>query len=174
MKYFTLQEFEKAVDVIANQIIFVNALGQWEYHPEREEFLYRYFYAKYILKAEFEEDYDLETDIFSLGFFEKVENQLDKLDLDEKMECDSNPDFTSLVNAVYNKVEYLKKLSLQRSNYSITDVYLGALLDKLNNWIEDKGIVKAMEVLAQAGEQLEKDSEDNGNKNIRKSKSKTK
>lgn len=31
-----------------------------------------------------------------------------------------------------------------------------------------------MEVLAQAGEQLEKDSEDNGNKNIHKSKSKTK
>jgi hypothetical protein len=50
---FTLQEFEKAVDTITNQIIFVNSLGQWEYHPEREDFLYRYYYAKYILKAEF-------------------------------------------------------------------------------------------------------------------------
>jgi len=64
MKYFTLQEFEKAVDIITNQIIFINALGQWEYHPEREDFLYKYFYAKYILKVELE--YDLETDIFSL------------------------------------------------------------------------------------------------------------
>lgn len=174
MKYFTLQEFEKAVDVITNQIIFVNALGQWEYHPEREDFLYRYFYAKYILKAEFEEDYDLETDIFSLGFFENIEREFDKLDLDEKMEIDGNPDFSALVAAVYNKVSYLKDLSLQKSMYSITDVYLGTLLDKLNTWIEDKGIIKAMEVLAQAGEQLEKDSEDNGNKNIRKSKQKAK
>lgn len=174
MKYFTLQEFEKAVDVITNQIIFVNALGQWEYHPEREDFLYRYYYAKYILKAEFEENYDLETDIFSLGFFENIEKEFDKLNLDEKMEIDGNPDFSALVAAVYNKVSYLKDLSIQKSVYSITDVYLGTLLDKLNNWIEDKGIVKAMEVLAQAGEQLEKDSEDNGNKNIRKSKQKAK
>lgn len=174
MKYFTLQEFEKAVDTITNQIIFVNALGQWEYHPEREDFLYRYYYAKYVLKAKFEENYDLETDIFSLGFFENIEKEFDKLDLNEKMEIDGNPDFSALVAAVYNKVSYLKDLSLQKSVYSITDVYLGTLLDKLNNWIEDKGIAKAMEVLAQAGEQLEKDSEDNGNKNIRKSKSKTK
>jgi hypothetical protein len=174
MKYFTLQEFEKAVDVITNQIIFVNALGQWEYHPEREDFLYRYYYAKYILKAEFEENYDLETDIFSLGFFENIEKEFDKLNLDEKMEIDGNPDFSALVAAVYNKVSYLKDLSLQKSVYSITDVYLGTLLDKLNTWIEDKGITKAMEVLAKAGEQLEKDSEDNGNKNIRKSKQKAK
>ena len=173
MKYFTLQEFEKAVDTITNQIIFVNSLGQWEYHPEREDFLYRYYYAKYILKAEFEENYDLETDIFSLGFFENIEKEFDKLNLDEKMEIDGNSDFSALVAAVYNKVSYLKDLSLQKSVYSITDVYLGTLLDKLNTWIEDKGITKAMEVLAKAGEQLE-DGGNNGNKNIRKSKSKTK
>ena len=173
MKYFTLQEFEKAVDTITNQIIFVNSLGQWEYHPEREDFLYKYYYAKYILKAEFEENYDLETDIFSLGFFENIEKEFDKLDLDEKMEIDENPDFSALVAAVYNKVSYLKDLSLQKSVYSITDVYLGTLLDKLNAWIEDKGIAKAMEVLAKAGEQLQ-EGEDNGNKNIRKSKQKAK
>jgi len=171
MKYFTLQEFEKAVDIITNQIIFINALGQWEYHPEREDFLYKYFYAKYILKVELE--YDLETDIFSLGFFEDVDKKFDELDLDEKMEIDGNPDFSALVAAVYSKVGYLKDLSLQKSTYSVTDVYLGTLLDKLNTWIEDKGITKAMEVLAKAGEQLE-DGEDNGNKNLRKSKQKAK
>lgn len=176
MKYFTLQEFEKAVDTITNQIIFVNSLGQWEYHPEREDFLYRYYYAKYIIKAEFEENYDLETDIFSLGFFENIEKEFDKLNLDEKMEIDGNPDFSALVAAVYNKVSYLKDLSLQSSNYSLTDAYLAALVDKLNGFIEDKGVEKAIGVLAQAGDQLlkEENGESNGNKNIRKSKQKAK
>lgn len=175
MKNFTLQEFEKLVQIRVNQVIFINALGEWEYHPEREDFLDRYIYAKYILKYEFKQDFELDTDIFSLAFFDEVEKELDEVIKTEDFECNSDYEFDALRSAAYNKIEYLKKLSLQRSNYSISDVYLGSLLEKLNSWIEDNGIVKAMEVLAQAGDQLiEKESENNGNKNIRRTKQKAK
>lgn len=174
MKYYTLQEFENAVNTIANQIIFVNALGEWEYHPERTDFLLRYFYAKNVLKYDFKSVFDLQTDIFSLGFFEEIEKELDKVVNIDDYQCNTNYDQSCLKSAVYDKVTYLKELSLQRSNYSLTDAYLAALVDKLNGFIEDKGVEKTLTILAQAGDQLIKESDQNGNKNIHKSKQKAK
>lgn len=73
----SMRDYESIVNKIVNQIIFINALGDYEYHPEREDFLLDYFYLKYFTEYEFSVDYSFEEDIFSLEFYEDLAKEIE-------------------------------------------------------------------------------------------------
>lgn len=156
----SMRNYERIFNTIVNQIIFLNVHGEYEYHPERKDFLIKYFYLKYVEEHEFETEYTFDTDLFSLEFFDKLSDEIDAAMTDEVIERKiNNKDFYLLEDVIDSKIEYEKEKSLRKSVYSITDVFLGELASKITNWLEDNGIEQFLEVVSKTGEEL-------GNKHV--------
>lgn len=146
----TYREQEYMINIIVNQVIFTNNLGDVEYHPERLDMLFGYFYAKYFLKMEFENEYDFELDMASLEYYEELKEIVSGIKIES---CDL-VEWSNLKTAINSKIEFEKNRYLKRDNYSLTDAYLAGLLNKLTEWIEDKGIDNLMTILSKTGEEI--------------------
>lgn len=148
----TYRDYEQMVDVVVGQVIFTNALGEIEYHPERLDMMLKYYYLKNFENYEFEKEYNFAFDIGSMEYYEELKPILDVVKI--------NPSYISewsdIKNSIINKIEFEKQIYFKRDNYSLTDSYLAALLDKLSTWIDDKGIDKLMTVLSEVGEEVGK------------------
>ena len=146
----TYMEQETMTDVIVNQVIFTNSLGDVEYHPERLDMLLGYFYKKHFENYEFEKEYNFSFDIGSMGFYEELKDIVSNI----KINPEHLVEWSSIKTAIINKIEFEKNRYLKRDNYSLTDAYLAGLLNKFTEWIEDKGIDKLMTVLSKTGEEI--------------------
>lgn len=146
----TYREQEYMINIIVNQVIFTNNLGEIEYHPERLDMLFGYFYAKYFLNKEFEKEYDFELDMASLEYYEELKEIVN----DIKIESCDLVEWSNIKATINAKIEFEKNRYFKRDNYSLTDAYLAGLLNKFTEWIEDKGIDKLMTVLSKTGEEL--------------------
>lgn len=164
----SMRDYESIVNRVVNQIIFVNALGEYEFHPEREDFLLDYFFLKYFTDYEFSIDYSFDEDIFSLEFYEDLAKEIDEAMTDERYSQKfTDKDFSRIEVAIDDKIEFTKNYLLKKTSYSLTDTYLAELLFKITNWLEDKGIEEFIRVVSETGEEL-------GNKKLPRTKSKTK
>jgi len=163
----SMRDFETIYDKIVNQIIFINALGEYEYHPEREDFLLDYFYLKYFENYKFKNEHEFETDLFSLAFYQDLADEMNKAMTEKRYENKTNSvDFLKLKKYVNSKVEFIKNTYFKKNAYGITDVYLGSLVSKITDWLEDKGIEQFLEVVSKTGEEL-------GNQKLQRTKSET-
>lgn len=164
----SMRDYESIVNKIVNQIIFINALGDYEYHPEREDFLLDYFYLKYFTEYEFSVDYSFEEDIFSLEFYEDLAKEIESAMTEEIYRQKWNDiDFMRIKKVVADKVDFTKNYLLKKTSFSLTDTYLSELISKITEWLEDKGIEEFIKVVSETGEEL-------GNKKLPRTKSKTK
>lgn len=147
----TFKEQEYMVDVIVNQVIFMNSLGEIEYHPERLDMLFGFFYMKYYNNYEFDETkYNFDFEMGSLEFYEDIKDIVTNV----KVEACDIAEWSSVKNAIRDKIEFKKNSYLKKDNYSLTDAYLAGLLDKFTDWVSDKGIDKLMTVLSKTGDEL--------------------
>lgn len=170
----TLKEFQDVVNIIANQVVTYDNFD-YDYHPERLEFLSRYFCVKLYGNYEFKTAYDFDVDMFDMGFYEETEKEIEKYFEENGKDIMFSEEFMHLRQAAEDKIEFLKEQAYKKSNYSLTDVYLAKFLARIESWFDKNGIDKAIDVLAQAGVELsEKDGANNGNKNIRTTKRKAK
>lgn len=164
----SMKDYESIIDRITNQIIFVNALGKYEFHPERKEFLLDYFYLKYFTEYEFQVDFSFEEDILSLGFYEELAKEIDTAMTKDMISQKFNDnDFIRIESAVEDKIEFTKNYLLKKTSFGLTDTYLATLISKLNDWLEDNGIAEFLKVVSETGEEL-------GNKKLPRTKRKTK
>lgn len=164
----SMRDYESIINNITNQIIFVNALGDYEFHPERKEFLFDYFYLKYFTDYKFEVDYTFDEDIFSLEFYEDLAKEIDTAMTNERY-CQKfdDKDFIRIEVAVDDKVDFTKNYLLKKTSFSLTDTYLAELLSKITSWLEDKGIEEFIKVVSETGDEL-------GNKKLQGTKRKAK
>lgn len=164
----SMRDYESIVNKIVNQIIFVNALGEYEFHPERKYFLLDYFYLKYFANHNFETEYSFDDDIFSLEFYEDLAKEINEA-MTEKIfdEKCNDRDFVIIENVVNDKIEFTKNYLLKKTSYSLTDTYLAELLSKITGWLEDKGVEDFIRILSETGDEL-------GNKKLPRTKRKTK
>ena len=170
----TLKEFQDTVNTIVKQVLTYDNFD-YDYHPERLEFLSRYFCIKLYSDYEFKTVYDFDTDMFDMEFYEETEKEIEKYFEENGKDIMFSEEFMWLRQAVEDKIEFLKQQSYKKSNYGLTDVYLAKFLARVESWFDKNGIDKAIDVLAQAGVELsEKDGAKNGNKNIRTTKRKAK
>lgn len=146
----TYRDYEQMMDIIVGQVIFTNALGETEYHPERLDMLFKYFYLKNFEKHEFEKDYNFAFDIGSMEYYEELKPILDEV----KINPSNIAEWSEIKTSIINKIEFVKQTYLKRDNYSLTDSYLAALIDKLLTWIDNKDIDKLMSVLSEVGEKV--------------------
>lgn len=146
----TFKEKEYAIDVIVNQVIFMNAIGEIEYHPERMDMLFGYFYMKYFQDYKFNEEYNFDFDMGSLSYYEDIKDVVSNV----KIEACDIAEWSTLKSNVLDKIEFKKNSYLKKDNYSLTDAYLSGLINKLTEWIDDKGIDKFMTVLSKTGEEI--------------------
>lgn len=146
----TYREYEQMINIIVGQVIFTNSLGDTEYHPERLDMLFKYFYLKNFEKYEFEKEYDFNFDMASMEYYEELKPILDGV----KINPEHITEWSNIRTAVIDKIDFEKKKYLKRDNYSLTDAYLAGLLDKITTWIDDKGIEKLMTTLSEVGEEV--------------------
>lgn len=146
----TYRDYEQMMDIIVGQVIFTNALGETEYHPERLDMLFKYFYLKNFEKYEFEKDYNFAFDMGSMEYYEELKPILDEV----KINPNNIAEWSEIKTSIINKIEFVKQTYLKRDNYSLTDSYLAALIDKLLTWIDNKDIDKLMAVLSEVGEKV--------------------
>lgn len=153
-----LKDFDRFVNISVNQIYFINEENEWEYHPEREEFLGDYFFVRYIIeKIDDTNDFQFDTDIFDLGFsafeelYKKMNEFLKTYDKNESKE------YLAYRQAVNKKVEYLKNLTLKRNNFSMADVAIAEFVEKINIFLENEGLAKCIEAMSKAGENYDKE-----------------
>ena len=151
----TYKEYETIINTIVGQVIFTNNLGETEYHPERLDMMFRYFYLKFFEKYKFDKEYDFSLDMASMEYYEELKIILDNV----KIKPDYIAEWSDVKTSVINKIEFEKQKYFKRDNYSLTDAYLAGLLDKLSDWINDKGIDKLMTVLSKTGDEI-------GNQNV--------
>lgn len=146
----TYRETEYIINTVVGQTIFINSLGETEYHPERVEPLKRYFYLKYVEEYQFEKEYSFDFDMMTLEFYEELKPILDAVKI--------NPQYigmwSEISSSINSKIEFEKQKFFKRDNYSLTDSYLAGLLDKITTWIDDKGIDKLMTVLSKTGDEI--------------------
>lgn len=165
-----IKNFEKAYNTIVNQIVFTNALGEFEYHPEREYFVLKYVYLKYFKGVNFVNDFDSDTDLFRLDLYEDLCEEMNAYE--DKVE---DMEFGYLVKAAKNKIDYIKERSLKAVTFSATDIYLAELIQKATEAFDNLGLDKLdaeglkgfLDVLAKIGDT-------NGNKKLPRTKQKTK
>lgn len=170
-----IKNFEKAFNTIVNQIVFTNALGEFEYHPEREYFVLKYVYLKYFKGVNFVNDFDSDTDLFRLDLYEDLDEEMNSYEFDYDHCCFENPEFDYFVCAARNKIEYIKERSLKAVTFSATDIYLAELIQKATEAFDNLGLDKLdaeglkgfLDVLAKIGDT-------NGNKKLPRTKQKTK
>lgn len=144
----TYREYEQMIDIIVGQVIFMNALGEMEYHPERLDMMFRYFYLKNFEKYEFEKEYNFAFDMGSMEYYEELKPILDTV----KIKPEYIAEWSDVKTSVISKIEFEKNKYFKRDNYSLTDSYLASLLDKFSDWINDKGIDKLMTALSEVGD----------------------
>lgn len=147
---------EKIYNTIVKQVIFMNDMGDIEYHPERLDFLESYFYLKYFTKYEVK-DYDFDVDIISLDFVndivEEVYNEKATTLLAHR---DYHPIWSSISVAVREKIDFEKNAYFKQNAFSTTDVYLATLIDKLTTWIDENGFEDLIKMMAEAGDKVDK------------------
>lgn len=147
---------EKIYNTIVKQVIFMNDMGDIEYHPERLDFLESYFYLKYFTKYEVK-DYDFDVDIISLDFVndivEEVYNEKATTLLAHR---DYHPIWSSISVAVREKIDFEKNVYFKQNAFSTTDVYLATLIDKLTTWIDENGFEDLIKMMAEAGDKVDK------------------
>ena len=148
----TYREYEQMTEIIVGQVIFMNALGEMEYHPERLDMMFKYFYLKNFEKYEFEKEYNFAFDIGSMEYYEELKPILDTV----KIKPEYIAEWSDVKTSVINKIEFEKNRYYKKDNYSLTDAYLAGILNKLTEWIDDKGIDKFMSVLSEVGEEVDK------------------
>ena len=146
----TYREQEQMIDIIVNQVIFTNSLGEVEYHPERLDMLFGYFYMKYFKGYKFDKEYDFSFDIGSMEYYEEIKSIISN----RKIAPEDISEWGNIKNAIMDKIEFEKQRYFKRDNYSLTDAYLAGLLDKVTSWIDDKGIDKLMTVLSKTGDEV--------------------
>lgn len=146
----TYREQEQMTDIIVNQVIFTNSLGEIEYHPERLDMLFGYFYMKYFKDYKFDKEYDFSFDIGSMEYYEEIKSVISN----RKIAPEDISEWGNIKNAIMDKIEFEKQRYFKRDNYSLTDAYLAGLLDKVTSWIDDKGIDKLMTVLSETGDEV--------------------
>lgn len=146
----TYREYEQMTEIIVGQVIFMNALGEMEYHPERLDMMFKYFYLKNFEKYEFEKEYNFAFDIGSMEYYDELKPILDTV----KIKPEYIAEWSDVKTSVINKIEFEKNRYYKKDNYSLTDAYLAGILNKLTEWIDDKGIDKFMSVLSEVGEEV--------------------
>lgn len=146
----TYREQEYMTKIVVGQVIFTNVLGEVEYHPERLDMMLGYFYRKYYDNYQYEQEYDFELEIGTMEFYEELKDIV----TNPKVSSDHLTEWSSIKSAIIDKIEFEKNRFLKRDNYSLTDAYLAGLLDKITDWIDDKGIDKLMTVLSKTGDEL--------------------
>src|SRR5574344_316228 len=101
----TYREQEQMTDIIVNQVIFTNSLGEVEYHPERLDMLFGYFYMKYFKGYKFDMDYVFSFDIESIKYYEEIKSVI----TNRKIAPEDISEWGNIKNAIMDKIEFEKQ-----------------------------------------------------------------
>lgn len=149
-----LKDIEYIINTMVNQIIFENAIGEVEYHPEREMFLTKYFFMKYAIGYNFNNDFDCNNDMFGLEFYQDMYDEMESQYDSDKYDYALSKFEYLILDSVYKKVEFKKSMCLKNSHFGLTDVCLADLISKVSDVLDKEGIQQFLDVINKTGEEL--------------------